>query len=169
MIFKIHKQYRLPNFDYSSNNMYFITICTKNRDHYLGEISNFEMYYTEIGFEALNLIQSVSQKIHHLIIDEYVIMPNHIHLIIRIENNNHQEKFESIQGLQPLQQKSIASFINHFKGKLKRWCNDNNIPFEWQSRFHDRIIRDLNEYWSIKKYIQNNVSNWDTDVDNVKL
>lgn len=49
MKFKYHKQYRLPEFDYSSDNGYFITVCTKNREHYFGKIENNEMYFTEIG------------------------------------------------------------------------------------------------------------------------
>ncbi len=51
MKFKYYKQYRLPEFDYSSDNGYFITVCTKNREHFFGKIENSEMYFTEIGLE----------------------------------------------------------------------------------------------------------------------
>lgn len=52
--------------------------------------------------------------------------------------------------------------MNHFKGKIKNWCNKNNhTEFEWQARFHDRIIRDQDEYEATTEYIRNNVLNWE--------
>ncbi len=167
MKFKIHKQYRLPEFDYSSNNSYFITICTKDRIHHFGEISNSTMYLTEIAVEAQSLIDNANKKLEHLMINEYTIMPNHIHLLITLHNKEY-EPSNPKNGLYPLVSKSIPSFINHFKGKLKRWSNENNFGFfEWQKRYHDRIIRDQHEYCTIKNYIKNNVKNWDNDEDNI--
>ena len=163
MAYKYHKQYRLPGFDYSSNNSYFITIVTKNRPHYFGEISNNEMFYTEIGFFAEELLTSASLKLEHLNIDEFIIMPNHIHFIASIYREDNDFHIPE-KGLSPLFPKSISSFTNRFKGRLKRWCNENDfIYFEWQDRFHDRIIRNTEEYIAIRNYIQNNIKNWESD------
>ena len=53
---------------------------------------------------------------------------------------------------------------NHFKGKIKLWCNENRMPdFAWQARFHDRIIREWDEYNRIATYIKYNIRNWTED------
>ena len=91
MKFKYHKQYRLPEFDYSSNNGYFITIVTKDRQHFFGEIINQEMFITEIGLFVEDNFKKIEKEILHLKIHEYVIMPNHIHFIAVINNPEEKE------------------------------------------------------------------------------
>ncbi len=162
-MYKYHKQYRLPGFDYSSNNSYFITIVTKGRKNHFGEISNGEMLLTDIGVFAEDLLKNANLKLEHLTIDVFVIMPNHVHFIASIfrEDNNFQLP---AKGLTPLIPKSISSFTNRFKGRLKRWCNENGLThFEWQARFRDRIIRDGDEYFAISTDITQNILNWETD------
>ena len=166
MAYKYNKQYRLPGFDYSSNNSYFITIVTKDRKHYFGEILNHEMFFTDIGFLAEELLRSANLKLEHLKIDKFVIMPNHVHFIATIFREDHHFKIPE-KGLRPLVPKSISSFTNRFKGRLKRWCNENERSyFEWQARFRDRIIRNPEEYHGIRIYIQNNPKNWASDSEN---
>lgn len=106
-------------------------------------------------------------------------MPNHVHLIIRLPFNeaiNHNQ--EAIpahavvqqKGLQTLAQNSIASIINHLKGKVKRWCNKNGHSyFEWQARYHDHIIRDSKSFNRISNYIVNNIYNWADDENNQEV
>lgn len=163
MKFKYHKQYRLPEFDYSSNRGYFITIVTKNREHFFGEIINQEMFISEIGLFLENNFKNIEKDIHHLKIHEYIIMPNHIHFIAVI-NHSEEKTTQYANGLRPLIPNSISSFVNHFKGIVKKWCKINGFEnFEWQSRFHDRIIRDKEEYQAIRFYIRNNINNWEKD------
>ena len=163
MAYKYHKQYRLPGFDYSSNNSYFITIVTKDRKHHFGEISNSEMSFTDIGFFAEELLKNATLKLEHLKINQFVIMPNHVHFIATIFKEDHDFKIPE-NGLAPLVPNSISSFVNRFKGRLKKWCNENNFEsFEWQARFHDRIIRNEKEYDLITNYILNNIKNWELD------
>lgn len=166
MSFKFHKQYRLKGFDYTSNRAYFVTIVTKYREHFFGEISNNEMFGTDIYFYVEENIKRIKEKIQSAIIDEYIIMPNHIHLIILLKN---EEKSNEIpKGIQPLISKSLSSFVNRFKGNIKRWCNENGFEtFEWQDKFNDRIIRNEQEYFAIKNYIKNNIKNWNDDDENV--
>ena len=162
-MYKFNKQYRLPGFDYSSNNSYFITIVTKDRKNHFGEISNNEISFTEIGFFAEALLKNANLKLEHLTIDYYVIMPNHVHFIATIFRENNIYHVPE-NGLAPLVPKSISSFVNRFKGRLKRWCNENGFDyFDWQARFRDRIIRDEEEYFDISNDISNNVLNWETD------
>ncbi len=165
MAYKIHKQYRLPGFDYSKNSSYFITINTKDKEHFFGEIIDEEIYLSDIGkFLKENFI-TIKQKISYLKVDEYAIMPNHLHMIITIANENHKER-GIVKGLQPLVSNSISSFCNHLKGKTSTWCKDNHLEFTWQERFHDRIIRDKDEYERIYHYIRTNIKNWKDDVEN---
>lgn len=183
-MYKRHKQYRLYGFDYSQTGFYFITIVTKSRIHYFGNIINEQMILSSIG-EIINdnILKFVEEKTgknpfinnpyfinqssHIFSISEYVIMPNHVHLIVEIINKT-ANAYHSPIGLQPLQSGAVGTFINHFKGKVKRLCNETGFPeFEWQSRFHDRIIRDEEEYKNIFYYIRNNVLNWVNDTENI--
>lgn len=167
MKYKKHKQYRLYGYDYSQSGSYFITIVTKNRGHFFGEIENGHMIFSPIGQFIVDNFIIINEKIDYLTIDEWSVLPNHIHLIITIKQDKHT--YTTVEGLRPLVEKSISSFVNHLKGSVKRWCNENGLTdFAWQARFHDRIIRDADEYYRIANYIQMNVQNWAEDVENIK-
>ena len=179
-MYKKHKQYRLYNFDYSQDGHYFITIVTKDRGHFFGKIVNKEMLYSPIGEYVKNNIlkfyvdenlKNPYQNNPYFInnnptligITEWSILPNHIHLIIEIINKVEKE-YTAVTSLSPLSKSSMSSFANHFKGHVKKWCTENDFnDFNWQSRFHDRVIRNAAEYEQIAWYIQNNLLNWDVD------
>lgn len=78
------KHIRLRNFDYSSERLYSITICTHNQNCFFGDIKDDKMYYSEIGNKALELWQAIPMHYKHVILDEYQIMPNHIHGILEL-------------------------------------------------------------------------------------
>jgi putative transposase len=179
-MYKKHKQYRLYNFDYSQDGYYFITIVTKDREHAFGEIVNQQMKYSAIGeYVKTNILKFyadenlanpyqnnplfINNSSTIIAITEWAILPNHIHLIIEIINKQIKE-YATITGLAPLSKGSVSSFVNHFKGNIKKWCTANNFTgFNWQSRFHDRVIRNDGEYERITKYIKSNVLNWKID------
>ena len=157
------KSNRLPNYDYRSNWWYFITICTKNRENYFGEIIDGKMILNEMWKIAEKYYLEIIEHFPFVILDEFVIMPNHIHFIAVI-NNPEEKEYKYPKGLEPLIKKSISSFANQFKGVIKKWCNKNGFEnFEWQSKFHDRIIRNEDEYKAIRYYIRNNIKNWEND------
>ena len=163
MKYKYHKQYRLPEFDYSSNNGYFITIVTKDRNHFFGEILDKEMYISEIGLFVEDNFKTINDKFDYIKIHEYVIMPNHIHFIAVI-NQIEEREYQFVKGLHPLISKSISSFVNQLIGTVTKWCRNNGFEnFSWQSRFHDRVIRNQEEYQAIRYYIRKNIENWETD------
>ena len=125
------------------------------------------MFLSDIGAFAENNFTDIADKIKLLEIDGHIVMPGHIHLIITIPGagtgpkESHFEECSYATGLQPLQKKIVTSFMNHFKGKIKYWCNHNIHPeFEWQARFHYRIMRHEKEYDATVLYISNNVLNW---------
>ena len=81
------KSHRMPNWDYGWNAAYFVTICTQNREHYFGEIINHEMQLSEIGEIASRHLTEIPQRFNYAILDEFIVMPNHIHAIIIIDKN----------------------------------------------------------------------------------
>jgi putative transposase len=159
---RVRKNIRLRDFDYSSANAYFITICTKNFCCYFGEIRNGIMGYSEIGNVASCYLEAIPRIRSNVDLDEFIVMPNHVHFIFEIkgesfslENRNRYSK--PIAG-------SLSVIVNQYKGAVKKWCNENGFNnFEWQGRFYDHVIRDNEEYWAIKNYIISNPSNWSKD------
>lgn len=118
------------------------------------------MILSAIGQYAEDNFEMINGKLSQVKITEHIILPDHIHLILSIENTAIKEH-ETADGLRPLVKGSVSAFINHLKGNIKRWCNENGHPyFAWQARFHDRIIRNANEHQRISMYLQNNVINW---------
>ncbi len=88
---KFKNKYRIPSarlagWDYSRPGSYFITICTKNREHFFGEIKNHEMYLNEIGIIADKCWAKIPDHFENTLLGEFVIMPNHVHGIINISD-----------------------------------------------------------------------------------
>ena len=79
------KSARLAGYDYRNEGLYFVTICTKNKFHYFGEIENGNLLLNEIGLIAHNYWAEIPQHFDHVSLDEFVIMPDHIHGIICID------------------------------------------------------------------------------------
>lgn len=173
---------RLKNWDYASNGYYFVTICTKNRVNFFGEIINDEMILSDIGKIAYQYWSEIPNHFPNVVIDEFIIMPNHVHGIIVINNDdvetchgrslhhppNHGmslHKPQTNQFSKPIKN-SLSMIINQYKGSLKRYCNKNNIFFEWQPRFYENIVKDEISLNNIRNYIKNNPLNWDKDKNN---
>jgi REP element-mobilizing transposase RayT len=167
MAWKRQKSYRLKGFDYTRNRAYFVTIVCKDRKPAFGEIIDGKMCLSAIGEFVKQHLKSLSKrKQKDMQIDEYQVMPDHVHLLVTIANNTRKTPTKYPAGIHPLIPGSLGSFINHFKGKVTRWCNEQAIEgFAWQGRFNDRIIRDDSEYRSTTIYIRNNVRNWGSKGD----
>lgn len=175
MKYYYHKQqFRLPGFNYASNNAYFITIMAAGRNHYFGEISDGEMHYSEIGEIALHQLNMAIEHKKNILIPDYVIMPNHVHIVVGLQNEVVEQKPVPIAKspfipgeIHALQKGSLAAFVNSFKGRVTRAAREKGYSdFGWQAKYNDRIIRDRPEYLRISKYIAENVSKWDSDSEN---
>jgi len=164
MKFKNHKQYRLPECDYSGPGNYFITINTFQKKKYFGDIIQTEdgiiQQLSEPGEAAAYIWKKIPIKFPNVMLDDFIVMPDHIHGIIMLQ----QLKTPVIKHntcLHPLVKNSVSSIINHYKGAVKMWCNTNGYKdFKWQSRFYDRVIRDDVEFYFIQEYIKNNPTEW---------
>lgn len=185
---KFQNKYRIPSarlqsYDYASAGMYFITICTKDRTHYFGEIENGMMLFSELG----NIVKKewvkspIIRPYVNLELGEFVVMPNHFHAILIIGQNEYNTVIDTprdtprkdamhcvsttnpngntTNALKP-QSKNLASIIRGFKSSVTTYARKNNIPFNWQPRYHDHIIRTGADYVRIGNYILNNPLNW---------
>lgn len=141
----VRKNIRLKYYDYSNEGMYFITICTKNRIEFLGKIidTNY-IKLTNKGVIVKQNIKMIEEIFENVTVDEYIIMPNHIHMIIIINNKN---------------EISISRIIKQYKMYVSK-----KIGYSiWQKLFYEHVIRNEKEYYKIKEYIKNNIINWEKD------
>jgi putative transposase len=194
------KSARMQGYDYSQNGYYFITICTYKKIHYFGNIINKKMILSEIGEIVHDCWLNISNHFQFVILDDFIIMPNHVHGIIQICKHNKNQivetqhlaspeteqisthnainKTQNIASLRGRehdewkpnkfgpQSQNLASIIRGFKIGVTKYANDNNIDFQWQPRFHDRIIRDESALYGIREYIRNNPEKWHHDRNN---
>ena len=174
-----HNKYRIPSaratwHDYNGG-AYFVTICTRDMEHYFGEIVDGKMNMTEIGEYVQQCIKNIPQHNTYANVPAFVVMPNHVHLIVIIDDENADSicrdvpwrvstygKNETMQTIAN-QQGRLSTMIGGFKQSVTRYANANSISFAWQTRFHDRIIRDHDEMNRIAEYIENNVARWESD------
>ena len=154
----VRKPTRLKDYDYSRGGYYFITICTHKRKNILSDIVGDGVYdipkttLSHCGEIVEKYIQKMNYQYDNVCIDKYVIMPNHIHLILVVNNNGMSRAPSPTNAI-------IPKFVSLFK----RYCNreyDENI---FQRSFHDHIIRDENDYIRICEYIENNPLKWAED------
>ena len=168
MKYKENKPHRLKYFNYSKPGYYFVTICTKNRIEWFGEIKNDEMFLNENGNIASMIWTQIPEHYKNILIDEWIIMPNHIHGIIIIKRNARVDvehcSTSTGQNNYGLLSKVIKSF-KEFTIKTIR-TKHFNYDFKWQRSFHDHIIKNEYALNNIRKYIRNNPSNWSLDIKN---
>lgn len=162
------KSTRLQNWDYSNNGYYFVTICSKDRVCLFGDIIDGKMILSDLGNFVFNCWKKIPKHFTFVILDENIIMPNHIHGIIIIRKNVETQNFASLHKKNKFgpQSMNLASIIRGFKIGVKKYVNQNGIEFKWQPRYHDRIIRNEKELYNIRKYIKHNPLKWEFDRNN---
>ncbi|MBI3123498.1 MAG: transposase [Ignavibacteriales bacterium] len=160
---------RLKDWDYSTPWWYYVTINTKDHEEYFGVIKNEQMVLNELGKVVQNEWEKTKTLRQNVELDYYVIMPNHVHGIIILNDFNVETcRGKSLQETERTFSKpiknSLSTIINQFKGSVKRWANGNGYSdFAWQSRFYDRIIRNEKELFNIRKYIEQNPLKWELE------
>ena len=162
---------RLKNHDYGADGYYFITICTRNREFFFGDVIAGEMKLSMIGEIAQKFWQEIPSHSVYAYLDEYVIMPNHVHGIICISHPPTKQDAVNQPALAnkfaPLQSSSLQAIIHSYKAAVTRWCNKNNQShFSWQPRFYEHFIRDKGALEKIRTYIVNNPRKWEYDRNN---
>jgi len=162
--FPERKRIRLSEYDYSSEGDYFVTICTKGRKEFFGEIRNGIMGLNEFGCIAAKCWQEIPKYFCNVKLGTWQIMPNHVHGVLNIEiPPNAERRIDRTKMLLP-------KIIHGFKSAVTRQINgiQNKIFFQWQRSYYDHIIRDEKSLNNICEYIQNNPYKWSSDVENRK-
>lgn len=201
---------------------YFVTICTKNRLHYFGEVVDGTMQLTDVGKYASQCIMKISEIHPDAEMPLFVIMPNHIHMVIILDggagmsspvgpppnvgappnvglpyydsstmvqingnvgmerpvglphcdsstNDKPTNDNPTSNGKDPEMQRRanrcgrLSHIIGQFKSAVTRFARENQIPFSWQPRYYDRIVRNRGEMNRIALYIEQNPMKWETD------
>lgn len=151
---KIRKRNRLKGYDYSSNASYFLTICSDKRKEIFSQIvfdntvgANI-VRLSKIGQKIENCILKIEEIYPCIFVDNYIIMPNHIHLILTIDTNR-----------RPMVAPTVATVIKQFKGAASKEAGTSI----WQKGYYDHIIRNENDFNETMKYITFNAQKWDED------
>ena len=152
------KHPRLDHYDYSSLGAYFVTVCTQNRRCLLSRIvgrglAPAEIQYTAYGQIAKDQLWLLEQRFPSLKIDQYVIMPNHIHMILVLEE---------AAGVNP--RPTITNIVCAYKSLVTRQCMLlQPIDKLFQTSFYEHVIRGREDYNEIAEYIVNNPKKWELD------
>jgi len=166
---------RLQEYDYSSPGAYFITVCTKNHKCLFGKIADGQMILNNFGKIVLECWHDLPNHYAHIILDVFVIMPNHVHgIIIIVETGLKPVSTKPVSTMElsntavtdPKPNHGLSEFVRAFKTFSSRRINAIRQTAGckvWQSRFHDRIIRNEPELNKTREYIINNPLNWETD------
>jgi REP element-mobilizing transposase RayT len=166
---------RLKDYDYSQAGAYFVTTCTYNRKCLLGEVINGEMVLSEFSEVVEREWLRAAEIRPNVELDEFIIMPNHIHGIIVINESNVGATCRSPEGegTSPLRKgprsASIGAIIAGFKSAVTRRINDlRGTPYTpvWQRNYYEHVIRNENDLDEIRGYIINNPLKWDLDSEN---
>jgi putative transposase len=159
----VRKRIRLSEYDYSQTGYYFVTICTHHFKQLFGMVINEKMVLSQTGIIILSNWKKISSLHHYSELDDFVIMPNHIHGIIIIDEPMVEDaNFASSTDRSKM---ALCKVIQQFK----RACtieidkvNGNKIKI-WQRSFYDRVIRNEKELFKIRLYIKQNPLRWDLE------
>lgn len=181
---------RMPNWDYGRNGFYFVTICTGGRECFFGDVIEGKIIVSAIGKFAKKFWTAIPQHFKFVELDEYVIMPNHVHGIIKINKTDDiiieqnttkitieetpkldvsltrllsRNRTRTIAASKKWKSGALGTIMNQYKRIVTIHARKINPEFYWQSRFYDSIIRDDHSLKNVRNYIKNNSKNWGLD------
>lgn len=150
--FPVRKKNRLENYDYSMPGFYFITFCTDKRECILGTIEDNSLSgdaivcLSRLGEITKKAIERIQKCYSGVLVDRFVIMPNHVHMILVLKN--------TCKGLP-----SVSRVVQQTKGVVSKSAGRTI----WQIHFHEHVIRGEQDYREIWEYIENNPQKWALD------
>ena len=174
------KNRRLQGYDYRLAGWYFITICVKDREMVFGNVKNGRMELSDAGQVAHDYWLEIPKYKPQVILDEFVVMPNHMHGLLGLEYSEdhiitpepkpepagmetNPAKNQFMANLSP-KAGSISRIIGSYKAACTKMIRSiSNAPFYWQEHFYDHIIRNEQDFARIAEYIRNNPKKWAED------
>jgi len=183
---------RLPHHDYTSIGTYFVTVCTMDRQHLFGRVDDGAMILNEAGESAAACWQNIPAHFPHARLDEWVVMPNHVHGIIDVtatpdfpaapdagatSTGVGAKNFSPLHRISPLHRMSpigtssptgttrtIGSMVRGFKIGVTNWFRQHSFGCEiWQRNYWEHLVRTDDELERIRVYIADNPANWTRD------
>ena len=141
------KHPRLKDYDYSQNGCYFVTICVKKRENLLSQIDKIknEVVLNDMGVQIEKFILKIASVYEGIFVDNYVIMPDHIHLLLRIEGKKDK-----------LVQPKLQTIIRSFKTMVTKEIGESI----WQTSYYDHVVRNEQDYMNVWNYIETNPCRW---------
>ncbi|MFZ1570893.1 MAG: transposase [Thiolinea sp.] len=180
-----HRQsIRLRGHDYTKAGLYFVTICTHNRLPLFGEVIEGKMFPNEAGILVQQCWEAIPEHFPSVILDEFVVMPNHVHGIIVMGDANVGAKdFLPLQPngggnvgannhlppqVKPGTARTLGSVVRGFKIGVTKWFRTHTeVHSVWQRNYYEHIIRNETAYVKIADYIQTNPQRWEADTYHV--
>jgi REP element-mobilizing transposase RayT len=174
---------RLQGYDYTQPGAYFITICTQDRACLFGKVADGQMQLNDAGKTAEQCWQEIPSHFPTVVLDVFVVMPNHLHGIVvlndyvgathasPLQRNNASPVQNGVSPGRPRgpQGRSIASIIGSFKSAVTKRINEIRMTpgaSVWQRNYYEHIIRDDESLNRIREYIANNPLQWEFDREN---
>jgi len=174
-VLRQRRRLRLPDYDYTQPGTYFVTTCSFERECLFGQVVDCRMQRSAIGRIAHERWMAIPAHHPGVDIDAFVVMPNHVHGIVRIaairehggpDTTPIAPSRGSARGPKP---QSLGAIVGSFKSavsRLARRAHERGPDPIWQLDFHDHIIRDDASLERIREYIAANPARWDTDPEN---
>lgn len=169
---QIHKRrsIRLPHHNYAGTSSYFITICSHQRQCLFGEVEGERTRLNHLGYVAQKCWKNIPEHFPHVTIDEFVLMPNHLHGILHFcSDTEAKEKRIQPAFAQGRQAKTLGSVIASYKAavakQIRQTCNSPHLKV-WQRNYYEKIVRDQTSLYAFRTYIQQNPLQWYLDADN---
>lgn len=163
---------RLRDYDYSVAGAYFVTICAFQRECLFGEVVDGEMRLNDAGLVVVNGWQSIPRHFPHATLDEFVVMPNHVHGVVFVNNTVGAQFIAPNDQCTPIMQgamnraPTLGAIVRAFKARCTHGINqicDNPGVLVWQRNYFERVIRDERELAAIRQYIVANPTKWIED------
>lgn len=171
---------RLPNYDYSKEGLYFITLNVQNGTPIFGDIYNGEFLLNTLGKVAKEEWLKTEQIRDNIKLHEFIVMPNHFHAIVEVQFSKNEIESDKLNQFKSPSQ-SIGAIVRGYKGATTKRIkniiinNEYKAPLSfnlatidlsksiWHRNYHDHIIRNQKAYIKIAEYIENNPFTWKDD------
>jgi putative transposase len=162
------KRNRLKDYNYSQEGYYFVTICTKDREEWFGNIEQESVNLSRYGKIAHDFWVGIPTHFENVAIDELSVMPNHMHGILIIEGDMVGNAY--MRSLQNRTNMLLSKIIQQYKASVTRKINslEGGLHFGWQKSFYDHVIRNDRSLDNLRQYIINNSLKWELDIENRK-
>ena len=147
--------------------VFFITICTKDKQSRFGYINDGKMFYSAIGEITLQCVNGIVASHPDCKLWNHVVMPNHVHLLLQVVHKGAVPKActGNARAMSQIANRCghVSHIVSQFKSAVTRMAHAAGLEFAWQSRFYDHAVRDHDDMSRIYQYIDNNISAWSED------